>query len=126
MTMTSRDITAPIARGSSAPQADDLLLETVEMIEGQFVLFDANDRMTMCNQRYRELNRAISDLLNPGVSFREILNAAVAQGLYLDAVGREREFIEARLARHVHARQFHHDGRDAQFAGQREHLRLRR
>lgn len=102
MCMTSRDITAPIAPESSAPQADDLLLETVEMIEGQFVLFDANDRMTMCNQPYRELNRAISDLLNPGVSFREILKAAVAQGLYLDAVGREREFIEERLARHVY------------------------
>lgn len=101
MYMTSRDITALTARESSAPQADNLLRETVEMIEGHFVLFDANDRMTMCNQRYRELNRPISDLLNPGVSFREILKAAVAQGLYLDAVGREREFIEERLARHA-------------------------
>ena len=49
----------------------------IETISEGFLLFDANDRLVVANGRYRALFPGIADLLVPGRSFREILEATV-------------------------------------------------
>lgn len=51
------------------------ILTAIETIPDGFALFDAADRLILTNERYREIFSKVAHLLEPGVSFREILKA---------------------------------------------------
>ncbi|MCE1235420.1 MAG: EAL domain-containing protein [Hyphomicrobiales bacterium] len=50
------------------------LLEAIEAIPDGFVLYDADDRMLLCNRAFRDFNREVGDALRPGVRFADILD----------------------------------------------------
>ena len=56
-------------------------LEVIEAIPEGFVLFDAEDRLVSCDERFRELYAKLDDLLKPGTRFETILRASVSRGL---------------------------------------------
>lgn len=70
----------------------------VEAIPDGFVLFDRDERLLTCNQRYRELYADSAPAIVPGATFEEILRFGVAKGQHLAAVGCEEEWIAERLA----------------------------
>ncbi|MFZ5964372.1 response regulator [Thalassococcus sp. BH17M4-6] len=70
-----------------------------EMPDG-FVLYDADDRLLMCNAPYRALYPKSSDAIVPGASFEDILRHGLKNGQYLDAQGREEAWLEERLEHH--------------------------
>ncbi|WP_435257377.1 response regulator [Thioclava sp. FR2] len=72
----------------------------LEAIPDGFVLFDREDKLLICNQRYRDIHPESSDILQPGVTFEEILRHGLIRGKYADAVGREDEWLEERMAAH--------------------------
>lgn len=75
------------------------LTEAIESISEGFSLYDSEDRLLLCNSTYREIMYpSLSPLLQPGTSFKTILRGAVDHGLIKDAIGKEDEWIEARLA----------------------------
>ena len=76
------------------------LTEAIETISEGFSLYDANDRLIICNSRYRELYASISDIVAPGVSFETIIRTAVERGLIADAEGRQEAWLAERLAHH--------------------------
>lgn len=81
-----------------------LLMDAVNSIDEGFVLFDANGCLVVCNDRYREIYPTISDLLEPGVSFEDILFVAADRlGVTNDAQSHDqiRHWIESRLNRHL-------------------------
>jgi len=53
-----------------------LLAHAVEDLSQGFVLFDAEDRLVLCNRKYREFYPEIADLLTPGRTYGEIADAA--------------------------------------------------
>jgi diguanylate cyclase (GGDEF)-like protein len=58
-------------------------------------MFDANQRLLVCNDRYIEMYGLSKDLAKPGTSFRTIIESRIAKGLY---VGDEPElYLEERL-----------------------------
>ncbi|MGR3272795.1 response regulator [Thalassococcus profundi] len=65
-----------------------------------FVLYDAEDRLLVCNEPCRRLYAQSADAIVPGATFEEILRAGLARGQYLDAIGREEDWLEERLAHH--------------------------
>jgi len=73
----------------------------IESIEDGFALFGPDDRLVMCNSKYKSYYNASSHLIVPGASFEEILRGGVAQGQYRDAIGREEEWIAQRLREHA-------------------------
>jgi len=75
----------------------------IEAIPDGFVLFDQDDRMVMCNGRYRELYPRSAHAMVPGTDFETILRAGLDAGDYADAVGREEEWLEYRMVRHRQA-----------------------
>ena len=75
-------------------------MAAIESIEDGFVIFDHNDRLLFCNEQYRAFYDVSKDLLVPGMTFENIIREGVRRGQYVDAVGREEEWIEARLALH--------------------------
>jgi len=75
----------------------------IEAIPDAFVLFDREDRLLTCNQRYRDIHPESAGLLVPGVRFEEILRHGLAANRYAEAEGREEEWLARRLELHTAA-----------------------
>ncbi|MFQ5765766.1 MAG: PAS-domain containing protein, partial [Rhodospirillales bacterium] len=83
-----------------AEEARERLSQAVENVRVGIALFDGDDRLVFCNSRYRELMDVMADVVEPGVSFEEMVRAIVARAPVKDAHGREEEYIRERMARH--------------------------
>ncbi|APO73646.1 sensor histidine kinase/response regulator hybrid protein [Rhizobium etli 8C-3] len=87
-------------------EARQRLVDAIESISEGFALYDAEDRLVLCNSRYREiLYPGIADAVVPGAQFETIVRKAVKQGLVEDAKGREEEWLAARLEAHRNPKQ---------------------
>ncbi len=81
-------------------QARNRLFDAIETLPDGFVYYDNEDRLALCNQRYRELYPESAHLMVPGTSFEEIIRGGVANGQYPAAIGNEEAWIEKRLEAH--------------------------
>ncbi len=82
-------------------QARQRLMDAVESIGEGFSLYDANDRLVVCNSMYQDiLYPSLAHMMKPGSTFESIVRDAARQGLIKDAVDREEEWVAERLARH--------------------------
>ena len=62
---------------------------------------DADDRLVLWNSQYAETYRATGDAIAAGSRFEDILRKGLARGQYADALGKEEEWLAARLAGHA-------------------------
>jgi adenylate cyclase len=76
------------------------LTDALESISEGFFLFDAEDRLVVCNSRFRELYPGLADIVVPGVTFDTILRTVTQRGILTDPAGRTEEWIQERLERH--------------------------
>lgn len=106
-------------------RARDRLTQAIETVSEGFVLFDADDRLVLCNRRYRNMHPNTRHLIVPGTTFEAILRAGVASLPPADAIGREEAWIAERLERHRHPEGTHEvqlgDGRWIHVAEKRTH-----
>lgn len=72
----------------------------VEAVPDGFVLYDHDDKLVMCNERYKEIYAHSATEMIPGKTFEEILRFGLDQGQYADAIGREEDWLAERMARH--------------------------
>ncbi|EKD60686.1 MAG: hypothetical protein ACD_54C00613G0002 [uncultured bacterium] len=72
----------------------------IEAIPDGFVLFDREERLLTCNQRYRDIYPESAPAMVPGAKFEEILRFGLDHGQHLDAKGREAEWLSERLFLH--------------------------
>lgn len=84
-------------------EARTQLLNAINSIEDGFAYFDAADRLIVSNAKYRALYSLSEQAIKKGATFESILRFGVARGQYPEAVGREEEWIETRLAAHRRA-----------------------
>lgn len=116
------DLTERKRREAELQQAKQTLEDAIGSLSEGFALYDTDDRLVMCNQRYREYNSASADMLKPGVRWADFVRAGAERGQYVPALGRVEEWIEERQAqrashaRHVHIEQS--DGRWFQVSNQ--------
>ncbi len=92
---------ASIAR-ESGPTESDLLL-AIEAIEDGFALWDADDRLVLCNGKYREIYAMGEDLFVRGAPFRDIVAECTRRGQFADAGLDLETWIEACVRRHHEA-----------------------
>jgi signal transduction histidine kinase len=97
---TGRDLTKETLAEERAERAQSQLMAAVESIPQCFLLLDTNDRLVLCNSRYRELHAAITDQLVPGATFEAICRATAAAGLPEAAKGRTEAWVRERMSRH--------------------------
>ena len=90
------DVTERVATQSRI----DILLASIEQLDEMFVIWDADDRLLVCNDRFREINAAAIATTKPGTHIEDHIRAAMAKGLYPDAEGREEEWFEGRMQRY--------------------------
>ncbi len=95
-----QDVTKDRLAQMEVERSGALLRGAIEAINEAFVLFDPQDRLVLCNDKYRAIYPKSADLMHIGVSFESIIRAGVERGQYIDAVGREEAWVQARLAAH--------------------------
>ncbi|WP_374302732.1 PAS-domain containing protein [Ferrovibrio sp.] len=78
-------------------QAERQMFDAIESISDGFILYDKDERLVLCNSKYREFYREISDLLVPGTKFSDILRASIQRQM----VDMEPAFLEEWLAERV-------------------------
>ena len=82
-------------------RAEAQLNNAIEAIDDPFALFDAGDRLVLCNSRYREYFGADEKAAIEGATFEDIIRAGVARGQYIEAIGQEDEWIQQRIRAHA-------------------------
>lgn|GEM_PF-1281980 len=80
--------------------AREQLRVAIESLRDGFVLYDRDDRLVVCNARYREVYRLTDEQTAPGSRFVDVVRVGLARGQYPDAVGREEAWLAERLAHH--------------------------
>ena len=94
------DVTARKEAEIAFRQSEQRLTDAIESISEGFSLYDAEDRLIVCNRAYGELLYPGLGAPAPGTPYEELIRTAARQGLVEDAKGRDDEWIAERLARH--------------------------
>lgn len=97
---TGRDITDAVMARKSIERAQTMLRHAVEALNELFVLWGPDDRLVLCNKRFREVNALVAETTEPGTLFADHIRAALEAGLYPRAAGREEDWYRERLERH--------------------------
>lgn len=97
---TYRDITAQVLAQQQAAMHRDRFRRAIESLAEGFALYDADDKLVVCNTQFRELSRPIADRLIEGSTFEDFLRAAMEHDLVPEARGCEETWLAQRLTRH--------------------------
>ena len=77
------------------------LAVAIESISEAFSLYDSDDRLVVCNNKYRTLlYPGAGPEIAPGMTFESIVRSAAERGYVKDAEGRVEDWVRERMARH--------------------------
>ena len=77
------------------------LVDAIENSSEGFAFYDSQDRLVICNTRYRDLLYPDADIkIEPGMAFESIIRTAAENGHIVDAEGRIDEWVADRLKLH--------------------------
>jgi signal transduction histidine kinase/HPt (histidine-containing phosphotransfer) domain-containing protein/ActR/RegA family two-component response regulator/HAMP domain-containing protein len=79
---------------------ENMLITSMEALDEAFVIFDDNDRLLFCNQKYRDVYITSAEVIVPGSSYESILRFGAERGQYPAASGRTEEWVAERVALH--------------------------
>lgn len=82
---------------AQARTAGDRLREAIDLLPEGVVFLDAEGRYILWNKRYAEIYHRSADLFSSEARLSDTLREGVARGDYPDAIGREEEWLAARL-----------------------------
>ncbi len=91
------------ALGAAKEEADEAqrrLRDAIESINEGFAIFDAEDRLVLCNQTYLGLWPNIADRIVPGIGFNEIARLIGEDGTTLGALVARDRWVSERVAQH--------------------------
>ena len=91
------------AAEAEAERARQQLVDALDAMEDGFIVYDADDRLVMCNRRYREMFPNLASMLVKGIRFEDVTRQAMEKGFYPEAIGREEEWLDATLAARIQA-----------------------
>jgi PAS domain S-box-containing protein len=75
-----RDITERKRAAEQIQRTRELLLDAIESLDSGFVMYDADERLVVCNTRYKELYAACAHAMVPGAKYADILRAFCDRG----------------------------------------------
>jgi PAS domain S-box-containing protein len=81
----AQDITELLETRRRAQASERTLHSAIEALDEAFALYDAQEKLVFCNERYRDIAGTHGDRVVPGVSFEEVLRIGIEANAYLDA-----------------------------------------
>lgn len=88
------------AAQAEARSAQEKLLEAIEAVTDAFALYDADDRLVIANSKYREMYEHLGLSIEKGVSYEEIISAAVDKKMIVAAQENAGQWLKERIVRH--------------------------
>ena len=101
--MTILDITRRKLAEAEARRSEETLRQAINALDEAFVIYDAQDRLLLCNQRYLDTYPLTAPILKPGITFEEAIRFGAEHGEYAAATGRVEAWVAERLAQHRRA-----------------------
>lgn len=83
-----------------AATASDRLEDAIDSISEGFLLYDRNGRLLLINRKFKEIIGDAANTLLPGVTVDELLRVSAMSGSFINAIGREEEWVAKRLSQH--------------------------
>jgi hemerythrin-like metal-binding protein len=81
-------------------ESEEIFRSAIDVINEAFVIYDPDDRLLYCNDKYRQTYPSVADLMKPGTRFEDIVRAWTQRGAP-EVEGKDIEaWISARLAKH--------------------------
>lgn len=93
----AEDITQRKRAEAESAEAHHRLSDAIESISEGFILYDADERLVLCNATYREMFPQVSDLLVPGARLEDVARAAYERGSVVQAIGDVDGWVSKRL-----------------------------
>jgi PAS domain S-box-containing protein len=107
---TGRDVTADVmaakelrASKERAERAEAMLQDALDSMSEGIVVYDADDRLVLCNEAYRRQFPDSAAAMVPGARFDDILRIRLNDGQFPEAAGREEAWFNERMAQHNQA-----------------------
>jgi len=97
---TASDITEEIATRLRLREVENNLVAAISSMSEGFVLYGPDDRLVICNARYRELYERSADMIVPGTPFIDVVRNLAYGGSYQLAGKDPEQMIAQRKARH--------------------------
>jgi PAS domain S-box-containing protein len=97
---TASDVTEELASSERLRELEGNLLAAISSISEGFVLYDKDDILTVCNDRYREMYLNCAAEINDRANFLSILNAVSGSGMYAAKGAELNDLVSKRLAWH--------------------------
>jgi len=98
------DLTDQHNREAELRRARETLDDAIESLSEGLALYDADDRLVLCNSQYKSFHCGGEDLLVPGAKWSEISRKRAERGMFTEAVGRVDEWMKEEMAQRVTAR----------------------
>jgi diguanylate cyclase (GGDEF)-like protein len=83
-----------------ALKAHELLRESINSVSTGMTIYDADDRLVMCNEAMLQIFHGVRDILRPGRTFEDIGRESLRLGLYPEAIGQAEEWLARRIRQH--------------------------
>ena len=97
---THTDITERHAMEEESRRNAALLRGAIDIIDEAFALYDPDDRLVLCNDKYRQIYPLCAPAMVAGATFESIIRYGAERGEYSAAIGRVDEWVTERLAVH--------------------------
>lgn len=82
-------------------RAREMLSDAIESLSEGFALYDEDGKLVLFNEKYREMNKAVEDILAPGLPWEMLMRTLARRGVYADAIGKEEQWVSERLVNGV-------------------------
>lgn len=100
---TRTDITEVKQREHAREESEQRLADAVAALQEGFALFDPDDRLVICNEKYKSYFPLVREIIEPGVAFEELIRSAAAQGQNIESMRDPEAWVQARLKAHAQA-----------------------
>ena len=77
--------------------AHQQLVDALEALTDGLAIFDADERLVVCNSRYKDLQSPVNDIMVPGAKFEDLLRDTVDRNQLAAAVDRGEAWVQERL-----------------------------
>ena len=93
-----QDLTDQKAREAEIRLARETLEDAIDSLSEGLALYDAEDRLVLCNAQYKRFHGGSEDLLVPGKTWAEITRERAETGLFPQAQGRGEAWLREQIA----------------------------